>query len=596
MTCQVEHRSRLLCTIVLTMLLAGCPKPPPPKAGGAAGREAPHNPLTHMIQRAGAGAAVVLVVRPDRWSASRAVLAGLTAGPDLHSKQKQILGAADLWSAVGATLEALGRREPWPGAPSAWDRKRPLVLALISPPPAGPLSVVQAAVSFAPMSFRSRVLVPATNSRALVGELASLATRMGCKPPRKPGNAPAGGGTTLLCEGAQLAARFLPREDHVEIELLHSGRLNEDELKAAFAPAPRAPGRLSNSSSPALRFMESSTGLVSAYARPWQLRSLLLYLSAMQIPSAVYGADPNIRSQLQALGISELFMALLATSPEGAELEDAALDLNLRGPSTLHIKSVITLTGHGEKLLSTITVAPGTKGKPKQALVSVRHSVDPSRLARIPLIRGMPLKRSLRVVKQGGAAPYLFTRKPLCLLGVLRRAGRPPELERWVRRLKLQLLSFQRVRLPDGVLAEYEIDGGELRRLAKLDLPGVRGRLSKRGRALTHEAFVSRSRVAPVFGQPWSGEGTSVAPPSGSAGALACLHRLYGMLSVMFSAQAGADPAKRIELLVSTPGRSKEALACALADPATREQAREVQAVLVGLRLGRAMKCRASED
>jgi len=579
----------VLCAVALAMLLGGCPRTTTPKTVVVSKAQQP--PLARMIRLAGRSAAVVLVLRPGRWDAARRALEGLIPDPGARKRLKPALAETDLWVAAGAALRATGWPGSWPAAPKGWDRRRPLVAGLMSPPPAGPLSVTQAAVSLAPMSFRSRVLVPATDAGLLAGELEKLVRLLGCRPPKKASDAPSVG-TTMVCERAQTAVRIQAREDHVELSLLHAGRLEEHELKTAFALDPVPAKREASPRSPALRFMEASDGLLSLYARPWQLRAAYLYLQAMRIPAAVSGADPRMRGQLMALGISELFQLLLATTPGEAELEDAALDLRLEAPATLRARTVVTLSAHGEEVLRQTTAGappPGGADKKPLALVRLRHGLDLDRLPKGTLVPGMPPKMGAKVVKRMALGPFLLLRKPLRTLGTLKRLGLMNELDRLTRASEVRVLSLQRARLPDGVVARYEVDGVGLKRVLGVGLPSVQGRVSQRGRALTHEVVVSPAATGPGFSEPWPGAGPSAAPPPGSANGQACLTKLYWMLATLFEGVSSPDPAKRQEMLAGTPNDAKEALACALADPATRDRARGAQAVLFGITLGRYM-------
>lgn len=579
-------RARMWISVMaLTLLLGGCPRPPPPETvGKVPGR----SDLAHLINQAGPDAAVVLVLRPGRWSAARSVLRKVATG-----RLKSVAAKEDPWSALGAALgTALGAPalSAWPAAPRGWDRRRPLVAGLLSPPPADPLSVTQAAASFAPMSFRSRVLVPATDAGALAGELAQLLGKLGCGPPRQPRHAPAGG-TTLVCQRAQTAVWIRTQGRRVTLDLLHSGRLEQDELKVAFTSL-RPPAAAVRS--PSLRFLEASRGLLTIYTRPWQLRAAYLYINAMRIPAACAGSDPDRRGAMMAMGISELFQLLMATAPGEAELDDLALDLLVEAPSTLRARSVLTLSGHGEALLRRAAVTdalkPAATPKQRPALVRVRHRLDLTRLPKGSLVPGQPIKEALRVIAEQGVGWFLFLRKPLRVLGAARRLGMLEGLSRMEREAKVELLSLRRARLPAGVLARYEIQKEQLDRLRLLETGlSIHGRLAWRGRALTHDTLLTRATGEPSFSAPWPGTGASAAPPRGAATAQACLARLYGMLSTLFDGVSSADPAKRQELLVSTPGSAKEALACALADPATRERARGAQAVLLCVTLSRHM-------
>jgi hypothetical protein len=373
---------RLALTLALFMAPAACSRTSAPAGtGGEARPPAPDPAAAALLRAAGDRAALVLLVRPERWPAVAAELgaalqgvggpplARLLAAPDLAS------AAAGLFAAPGSPSAAdEGGGPPFPG----FDPSRPIVAALFEPD-LGDLALAARALVLRPPpggapGIRHRVLVPATDPAALVRALTGLAEQLGLKTVAADDALPALRGGALAAAPDGFAA-FVPEEGRVRVELLvddaraypdAAARLAAwDALVADGARTAELPA------TPALAFAASRRDFLVIYHRPWQLRDLGTQLGTGLVLRALEDADPSLRPALLAAGFAEVSTGYLLMSPRGAEVDDVALSLDMGGG--LRLAAVTSLTEAGAKLYAAADAGrlpPRPAGSPPAVLWS----------------------------------------------------------------------------------------------------------------------------------------------------------------------------------------------------------------------------------
>lgn len=352
-------------------------------------RSATESPAAALIRAAGSDAAVVLVVRPQRLAQSapdRAVLSSLFAGNTLPRGLREpllaLLEGGDPVAALGQAVTALVPRQDlrWPARFEGLDGTRPLVAALFAPSIHGMGAVGPALFpepeGTSPPLLRHRLLLPARDAAALARELGARFAELGLRPLDGPG----------LTHGAFVAPGWalaiFPAADHVRIELVTCERdvglwvdadQKPEEIPAWLrkpgepatappSPAPTAPPRprpettakamlallrspVADSQgalpkTPALHQIVTGDDLLAVHLRFSHLRALAVTLGAGYAGRGVAGVDPSMLWTLIAKAWAETASAYMLTSPQGAQVEDAAFVVS----SDLHVGAVLSLT------------------------------------------------------------------------------------------------------------------------------------------------------------------------------------------------------------------------------------------------------------
>lgn len=326
-------------------LLAGCTK------------RAPDPTTLKMLRGAGDGACVTALLRPERWDQATATLAPLLAGVEQPALQA-VLAAADPYAAFRTLVQHTAPQEKLPAELVGWDQKRPLVAALFIPQLN---DLVLAARSVLPVTFerirdqavppfRHRVLIPATDSRALAESLLAVFEAADFVTPAAALKLAEDPRRHLLIGPGGLAALALVAEPNwVRVELAYQGHPFDPDAEtrqaryADMLAAPPAPQ--DRFDSPAWRLAAAGGHLAALHVRPWKLRDLASQIGAGHLVRAVMMADAAHQQMLLARGLAEVANGSLLMSPEGAEIEDLAVAWDLDGG--LRVLAAASLSAHG---------------------------------------------------------------------------------------------------------------------------------------------------------------------------------------------------------------------------------------------------------
>ncbi len=326
-------------------LLAGCTKRGPDPA------------TLKMLRGAGDGACLTAVLRPERWDEATATLAPLLAGVE-HPALQAVLAAADPYAAFRVLVQHAAPQAKLPAALAAWDQRRPLVAALFIPQLN---DLVLAARSVLPLTFerirdqgvpplRHRVLIPATDSRALAESLLAVFEAADFETPAAALKLAEGPERHLLIgPGGLVALALVAEPDWVRVELAYQGHPCGPDTEARLAryaemlAAPPAPQ--DRFDSPAWRLAAAGGHLAALHVRPWKLRDLASHIGAGHLVRAVLMAGAAHQQMLLARGLAEVANASLLMSPEGAEIEDLAVAWDLDGG--LRALVAASLSEHG---------------------------------------------------------------------------------------------------------------------------------------------------------------------------------------------------------------------------------------------------------
>lgn len=395
-------------------------------------RATAESPAAALISAAGSDAAVVLVLRPQRLAQSapeRAVLSSLFAGNTLPRELREpllaLLEGGDPVAALGQAVTALVPQKDlrWPARFAGLDDTRPLVAALFAPSIHG-MGAVGAALfpepeGTRPALLRHRLLLPARDAAALARELRARFAELGLR---------ALDGTGLQ-HGAFFAPGWVlalfPAADHVRIELVTCERdvglwveadRKPEEIPAWLRkpgepetapprPAPTAPPRPRPETTaramlallrspvasqaalprtPALHQIVAGDDLLAVHLRFSHLRALAMTLGAGHASGGVAGVDPSMLWTLVAKAWAETASAYMLTSPQGAQVEDAAFVVS----SDLHVGAVLSLTPAATQAWSA------------------------ARQAGLPAPRAVPSVPPILQVYASASLPALFERTP----------------------------------------------------------------------------------------------------------------------------------------------------------------------------------------
>lgn len=373
----------LLAALLLAALpvLPGCNREAPGGSPGPAAerRAASLSWTARAAASAGEGPTFVLVLDPRRWSALRphldVLVPLLTPARDPDDEDEvadqdrrgwgalasALPGAADPAALLRVALDALGAPPP-PDALDAWDRERPLVLALAEPPRDVPVGAI--APGYAPdlvPGLRHQILIPAKDPSALLRAFSSAwAARGAARPPRP--DDPPGAEVRDLPDGAALA--LVPEPDLLRLVIVSGGIAGRADaprppvLVPAAAPAPSA-GLATLGEDPA-----------SLLVRPQKLAALSGWQSARDRLTAIRGSGPNDRAAASRVVLGVAAGCEVLRGNEAPEVDDYAFSL-ADEDGALHVRVIASLTPRGAKAF-----AAGER--PGEGLLALRAADAPA--------------------------------------------------------------------------------------------------------------------------------------------------------------------------------------------------------------------------
>ncbi len=339
-------------------------------------------PSASLACRLGDRHAMVLLFHPERWQKDKESLlpwvarAGRWAGSEGARIEQVLREAPDAWAALVRILR-LGGTE-LPERLEGLDLTRPLALGLFETDgddlAAAAELLVTGPGSAAPFWDRHRLLLPATDSKVLLGSLSALLSAgglLGLDTPGEKNQAEAWFAHRM--HGDEGAIGLLAEDGRLRVELLYRpGPAPQAADLRKFSAAP-VPAR-TLTSTPAFQALCRADDLATLYLRPWLFRPLSIQRSLSMVLSVLSEVDPAYRATLLAQGISEVLSGYLWMSPLGAEMDDTAMGLSLAGG--LRLWRVSSLTALGQRIFQEGRLREGPAPAGDAPLAEARLSFD----------------------------------------------------------------------------------------------------------------------------------------------------------------------------------------------------------------------------
>lgn len=339
-------------------------------------------PTASMACRLGERHAMVLLLHPERWAKDKESLlpwvarAGHWAGARGAQLEPILREAPDAWAAL-VGLARLDRLE-LPERLDGLDLTRPMALGLFETDTddlaaAAELLAAEAG-SRPPFWERHRLLLPATDARALLRSLSALASGRGLSPLEVPGGRKDGEAWFAHARhGDEGAIGLIAEEGRLRVELAY--RFGPASPAADFRKLSEAPALARTlTATPAFQALCRADDLVTLYFRPWLFRPLSIQRSLTSVLSALSAVDPAYRAMLLAQGISEVLTGYLWMSPLGAEMDDTAAGLSFAGG--LRMWRVSSLTALGQRIFQEGRVRDGPAPAGERPLAEARLTFD----------------------------------------------------------------------------------------------------------------------------------------------------------------------------------------------------------------------------
>lgn len=345
-----------------------------PSALLSCGREAPGGPAgpapelraaaglswaARAAASAGEGPTFVLALDPRRWSALRPHLDALAPllPEDLAAPLRD---SADPTAWLRVALAALGAPPP-PADLDAWDRERPLVLALAEPPrdvPVGAIAPGYAADALP--GLRHQILIPARDPGALLRTFSSAWAASG--PPRPPTlGDPPGAEIRDLPSGAAIA--LVPEPDLLRLIIISGGIASPDAARPAVIVTPAAPAQTAG-------LVTLGEDPATLLVRPQKLAALAGWQGARDRVTAVRDAGPDQRAAAARVLLGIALGCEVLRGNEAPEVDDYAISL-LGEDGALHLRVIASLTPRGAKAF--------TAGeRPGEGLLALRAADAPA--------------------------------------------------------------------------------------------------------------------------------------------------------------------------------------------------------------------------
>jgi len=406
-----------------------------------AGMSAEEKAVLELLGWGGGTHLGVALLWPERWSQAMSGIEALfpKIPIDWGTVRKLIKGAEPLPLVLAAFAEA---DWDWKAeAPLAnWDRARPLVLAFGATDPGldRPLVPVKEAIGMGMKSagLSHRLVVPAKDAAALVGELRAILEKMGLA------DAPELAGLLGVKDGAVLsngskAVVVVQGTGFVRIEIVRDEPRDREPDGAGIALARAAVGAAPESVelTPAVFDMVHGGYAVSALVRVERFGRMYLQNTNQIIWRALGNADAESRERIGVAGASEVLQGYALMAPEAAMHDQVSVGLSF-AEHTFRGRIVADLTALGASavgagLKSTPAFGVQVEGKPlgsASVLLNLRAAASVARLPAIlkPREGNRPgLQHLAELVRNGGSLCYLYFALDggLALLAAMARSG-----------------------------------------------------------------------------------------------------------------------------------------------------------------------------
>ncbi|MEM6990666.1 MAG: hypothetical protein AAF721_09220 [Myxococcota bacterium] len=282
---------------------------------------------------------VLLVVRPYAWPQIREgllpLLTGLELPPGLDPRQAK--NADELLALLLRPLGLADERDPQlPG----WDIDRPITASVFESDLMGPVGSLTPHLDLTSLpTIRHQVLVPATDSAALVKGLADRFERIGGAWPELVDDQR---GARAVRVGA-VAVAIVPELERVRVVVVHPVA-GSDDVAAAKRRIQPSPVTLPQSE--AVHLLNARDNLVGALVRPWRLRPLSVLQGAQLVHAALGEVAADSKATLRARGTQVVLSSELVMSDAGADFDEVALALTA-SDGVLRLRMAAQLTEHG---------------------------------------------------------------------------------------------------------------------------------------------------------------------------------------------------------------------------------------------------------
>lgn len=339
-------------------------------------------PSASLACRLGDRHAMVLLLHPERWQKDKESLLSWVAratrwsGSEGARIEQVLREAPDAWAALARFLRIAGTELP--ERLEGLDLTRPLALGLFETDgddlAAAAELLVAGPGSAAPFWDRHRLLLPATDSKVLLGSLSTLLSARGLSRLDATGEkTDAEAWFAHRMHGDEGAIGLLAEDGRLRVELLYrSGTAPQAADLRKLSAAPALARTLT--ATPAFQALCRADDLATLYLRPWLFRPLSIQRSLSVVLSVLSEVDPAYRASLLAQGVSEVLSGYLWMSPLGAEMDDSAMGLSLAGG--LRLWRVSSLTALGQRIFREGRLREGPAPASDAPLAEARLSFD----------------------------------------------------------------------------------------------------------------------------------------------------------------------------------------------------------------------------
>ncbi len=320
---------------------------------------APKNQTLELLKAAGDRAVLVLVIRPAQWKKFGDAVRPFWAPV---AKELQLpVEVLDELTLLRAFRLRLGEAEGDTELPplEGLDETRPIVAALFEPNP-GPVAMAARFMAFSHLheggpGIAHRVLLPASDTAALAASVVAAIEAAGVR--RRAGAddwKELKGGALFVPGLLEGCLAVIPEEGHVRLEMTAFETFDYDLLKEGVLAhwrqnLGRSPSVVNLPLTPALDYAASGEPFAVAYFRPWMMRDLTLQLAVAAAVTGLEYAPADQKQAMLARAVSAAQSAGLLMSPEGAEVDDLAVSVDVK--TGLRFKAVASLTEYGIKVV-----------------------------------------------------------------------------------------------------------------------------------------------------------------------------------------------------------------------------------------------------
>ena len=375
----------------------------------------------------GDAGALVIVLRPQRWTSAWETLQPMLTGLDLPPA----FGGDDVGnpeSLPALLLSPLGLSST-ATHPAGWDVERPIIASLFEVDVDEPTGGLTPRLRLDALpKLRHQVLLPASDTTKLVDSIAETFVALGGKAWPELVRDRVGARALLL---DRTAVAVVPEGDRVHVVAVQPVA-NRSNVAALRERLTGSSGSFEDSGPSKLLLRPDE--LFAALVRPWKLRSVGVLMGADVLSIALDAVPTEQRASLRARGMQVVLASELVMGDLGADLEETALALSTDGKS-LRVRTASTLTPRGKAILDATAEDVGGPfaTKAREPWLELYLGANFRRLLDMATVPAglRPATRALGTIKESGPIAWLYIalRFPFGLLALAEEAyeaSQPP--------------------------------------------------------------------------------------------------------------------------------------------------------------------------